>query len=61
MSILIAIVGILVLVGIAWLMSNDKKHIQLSCSWYHGSRSVAYIAWFMLNTSIGQKVSPQDR
>lgn len=55
MSIFIGIVGILALVGIAWLMSNDKKNINY--------RAVAimtavqlFIAWFMLNTSIGKKV-----
>ncbi|WP_079505722.1 NupC/NupG family nucleoside CNT transporter [Mesobacillus jeotgali] len=58
MSILIAIVGILALLGIAWIMSNDKKNINY--------RAVAimlavqlFIAWFMLNTSIGQKVLQQ--
>ena len=55
MSIFIGIVGILALVGIAWLMSNDKKNINY--------RAVAimtavqlFLAWFMLNTSIGKKV-----
>lgn len=55
MSIIIGIAGILSLIGIAWLMSNDKKNINY--------RAVGimiavqfFLAWFMLNTSIGKKV-----
>jgi nucleoside transport protein len=55
MSILIGILGILSLLGIAFLMSNDKKNINY--------KAVAImlviqlgIAAFMLNTAIGQKI-----
>ncbi|MDN7240696.1 nucleoside transporter C-terminal domain-containing protein [Planococcus sp. N028] len=55
MSILIGILGILLLIGISWFMSNDKKNINF--------RAVVimmavqfFLAWFMLNTSIGKTV-----
>lgn len=55
MTTIIGIIGILALVGISWVMSNDKKNINY--------RAVAimlavqiFLAWFMLNTSIGKKI-----
>lgn len=55
MAIIIGVLGILILIGISWLMSNDKKNINY--------RAVAimlavqvFLAWFMLNTSIGRKI-----
>lgn len=55
MSILIGILGILILVGIAWLMSNDKKNINYRAVGIMSAVQL-FIAWFMLNTTIGNKV-----
>ncbi|RHW43409.1 NupC/NupG family nucleoside CNT transporter [Neobacillus notoginsengisoli] len=55
MSILIGILGILALIGIAWLMSNDKKNINFRAVGIMLAVQL-FIAWFMLNTSVGQKV-----
>lgn len=55
MSIIIGLVGIIILLGIAYFMSNDKKNIN-----YRGIAVMIGIqvglAWFMLNTSIGRAV-----
>ncbi|PGM51022.1 nucleoside transporter C-terminal domain-containing protein [Bacillus sp. AFS053548] len=55
MSYIIAIIGIILILIICWLMSNDKKHINY--------KAVAImlvvqliLAWFMLKTSIGRTV-----
>lgn len=55
MSILIAILGIILLLGISWILSNDKKAINLRAISIMGGLQLA-IAWFMLNTSIGQSL-----
>ncbi|WP_028402826.1 NupC/NupG family nucleoside CNT transporter [Ectobacillus panaciterrae] len=55
MSILIAILGIVLLLGVSWLMSNDKKAINLRAISIMGGLQLA-IAWFMLNTSIGRSI-----
>lgn len=55
MTIIIGLLGIIVLVAIAWALSNDKKNINY--------RAVVImlvvqflLAWFMLNTLIGRKI-----
>ncbi|PGS53934.1 NupC/NupG family nucleoside CNT transporter [Bacillus sp. AFS041924] len=55
MSYIIAIIGIILLLAICWLMSNDKKNINY--------KAVAImlivqfiLAWFMLKTTIGQTI-----
>jgi nucleoside transport protein len=55
MSILIGIAGILVVLGLAFLMSNDKKNIDF--------KAIAIMiglqfltTWFMFNTTIGEKI-----
>lgn len=55
MSILIAILGIIALIGIAWLMSNDKKNINYRAAGIMLAVQL-FLAWFMLNTAIGKKV-----
>ncbi|WP_043931963.1 NupC/NupG family nucleoside CNT transporter [Bacillus sp. EB01] len=55
MSILIGILGILILIGIAWAMSNDKKNINYRAIIIMLAVQL-FIAWFMLNTAIGKKV-----
>ena len=55
MTILLGIIGILALIGIAWLMSNDKKNINYRAVGIMLAVQL-FIAWFMLNTSIGKKV-----
>ncbi|WP_059173170.1 NupC/NupG family nucleoside CNT transporter [Bacillus sp. FJAT-27445] len=55
MSIIIGILGILALIGTAWLMSNDKKNINFRAVGIMLAVQL-FIAWFMLNTSIGKKV-----
>jgi nucleoside transport protein len=55
MSIIIGIIGILSLIGMAWLMSNDKKNINYRAVGIMMAVQF-FIAWFMLNTSIGKKV-----
>ncbi|WP_409274854.1 NupC/NupG family nucleoside CNT transporter [Neobacillus sp. SCS-31] len=55
MTILIGILGILALIATAWLMSNDKKNINFRAVGIMLAVQL-FIAWFMLNTSIGQKV-----
>ncbi|MFD3450346.1 NupC/NupG family nucleoside CNT transporter [Microbacteriaceae bacterium 4G12] len=55
MSILIAIIGIIVLFAVSWIMSNDKKGINLRAIGIMFVLQLA-IAWFMLNTSIGRSV-----
>lgn len=53
MSLFIAIIGILLLIGISWLMSNDKKNINYKAiAIMFGVQLL--LAWFMLNTSIGK-------
>lgn len=55
MSLLISVIGMLLLIGFAWLMSNDKKNINYKAI---GIMLVVQmvLAWFMLNTSIGKIV-----
>jgi nucleoside transport protein len=55
MGLLIGIVGLGVLLGSAWLMSNDKKKINFKAV---GIMLVLQFvtAWFMLNTKIGMKI-----
>ncbi|WP_088068867.1 NupC/NupG family nucleoside CNT transporter [Gottfriedia luciferensis] len=55
MSYIIAIIGIILLLAICWIMSNDKKNINY--------KAVAImlivqllLAWFMLNTAIGKTI-----
>ncbi|RDU38114.1 NupC/NupG family nucleoside CNT transporter [Neobacillus piezotolerans] len=55
MSIVIGIIGIIALIALAWLMSNDKKNINFRAVGIMLAVQLV-IAWFMLNTSIGQKV-----
>lgn len=55
MSIVIGIIGILALIALAWLMSNDKKNINYRAVGIMLAVQLV-LAWFMLNTSIGQKV-----
>jgi nucleoside transport protein len=55
MTTLIGILGILALIGIAWLMSNDKKNINYRAVGIMMAVQL-FLAWFMLNTSIGKKV-----
>lgn len=55
MSILIGILGILALIGIAWLMSNDRKNINYRAVGIMVAVQF-FLAWFMLNTSVGKKV-----
>ncbi|WP_053365747.1 NupC/NupG family nucleoside CNT transporter [Bacillus sp. FJAT-27245] len=55
MSILIGILGIIALIVVAWLMSNDKKNINFRAVGIMLAVQL-FIAWFMLNTSIGKKV-----
>ncbi|MHC0038782.1 NupC/NupG family nucleoside CNT transporter [Pseudoneobacillus sp. C159] len=55
MTILVGIIGIILLLCIAWLMSNDKSHINYRAA----AIMLAFqllIAWFMLNTKIGKTV-----
>lgn len=53
MSILIGIIGMLALIGFAWIMSNDKKNINYRAIGIMLFVQIA-LAWFMLNTSIGK-------
>ncbi|AIF66507.1 NupC/NupG family nucleoside CNT transporter [Terribacillus saccharophilus] len=55
MSIIIGVLGILVLVAVAWAMSNDKKNINYRAV---GIMLVVQLilAWFLLNTSIGRTI-----
>jgi nucleoside transport protein len=55
LSIVIGIIGILALICIAWLMSNDKKNINYRAVGIMMAVQL-FLAWFMLNTSIGKKV-----
>ncbi|ALC90876.1 pyrimidine nucleoside transporter NupC [Bacillus sp. FJAT-18017] len=55
MTIILGIIGILALIGIAWVMSNDKKNINFRAVGIMLAVQL-FIAWFMLNTSIGKKV-----
>jgi nucleoside transport protein len=55
MSILVGIIGIFLLLCIAWLMSNDKPHINYRAAGIMLAVQLV-IAWFMLNTSVGRKV-----
>ncbi|MBR7553043.1 NupC/NupG family nucleoside CNT transporter [Allobacillus sp. GCM10007491] len=55
MGIILAIVAIALVLGLAWLLSNDKKYIPFKGI---GIMLVAQviITWFMFNTSIGEKI-----
>jgi nucleoside transport protein len=53
MSFLINILGLVILFGVAWLMSNDKKNINYKASGIMLIVQLA-LAWFMLNTTIGK-------
>jgi nucleoside transport protein len=53
MSILVNIMGILLLICVAWLMSNDKKNINYKATGIMLTVQLA-LAWFMLNTTIGK-------
>jgi CNT family concentrative nucleoside transporter len=55
MSLFVSIIGILLLIGVAWLMSNDKKNINYKAIGIMLAVQLV-IAWFMLNTSIGKVV-----
>lgn len=55
MSLLISIVGLGVLLGLAWLMSNDKKKINFKAVGI--MLALQFItAWFMLNAKMGIKI-----
>lgn len=55
MSILLALLGIAIIIGLAYLMSNDKKNIN-----YKGLAIMLVtqllITWFMFSTQIGQAI-----
>ena len=55
MGILLAIVSIALILGLAWLMSNDKRSIPLKGI---GVMILAQliITWFMFNTTIGETI-----
>ncbi len=55
MTLFIAIIGILLLIGISWAMSNDKKNINYKAIIIMFGVQL-FTAWFMLNTSIGKTV-----
>ncbi|OCA81486.1 pyrimidine nucleoside transporter NupC [Bacillus sp. FJAT-27225] len=55
MSIFIGIIGIIVLLFVGWAMSNDKKNINYRAVGIMLAVQL-FIAWFMLNTSVGRKV-----
>ncbi len=55
MALFIAIIGILLLIGISWIMSNDKKNINYKAIIIMFGVQLL-TAWFMLNTSIGKTV-----
>lgn len=55
MAIIIGILGILSLIGVAWIMSNDKKNINYRAVGIMLTVQIL-LAWFMLNTSIGKNV-----
>ncbi|MFC0016007.1 MULTISPECIES: NupC/NupG family nucleoside CNT transporter [Allobacillus] len=55
MGIILAIVAIAIVLGLAWLLSNDKKYIPFKGI---GIMLVAQviITWFMFNTSVGETI-----
>ncbi|PEJ59038.1 MULTISPECIES: NupC/NupG family nucleoside CNT transporter [unclassified Bacillus (in: firmicutes)] len=55
MTYIIAIIGIILLLAISWSMSNDKKNINYKAVIIMLVVQLI-LAWFMLNTSIGQTV-----
>ncbi|MFB7142920.1 NupC/NupG family nucleoside CNT transporter [Gottfriedia sp. NPDC056225] len=55
MTYIIAIIGIILLLAISWSMSNDKKNINYKAVIIMLVVQLI-IAWFMLNTSIGQTI-----
>ncbi|MGE7672654.1 NupC/NupG family nucleoside CNT transporter [Lysinibacillus sp. NPDC094403] len=55
MTLFISIIGILLLIGISWVMSNDKKNINYKAIIIMFGVQL-FTAWFMLNTSIGKTV-----
>lgn len=55
MEIIIGIIGILLFLGVAWLMSKDKKSINYKSIGIMGAIQLL-LAFFMLNTSIGLKI-----
>ncbi|MGN1385729.1 MAG: NupC/NupG family nucleoside CNT transporter [Bacillus sp. (in: firmicutes)] len=54
-SILIAIVGIVLLIGVAFLMSNDKKNINFKAIGIMIGLQV-FVSWLLLSTKAGLKV-----
>lgn len=54
-SIVIGVLGILVLVAVAWAMSNDKKNINYRATGIMLAVQLI-LAWFLLNTSIGRTI-----
>ncbi len=52
---LISLLGLLVMMGLAWLMSTHKKHIQLRVVW--GGLVLQFVlALFILKTSVGRAI-----